>query len=423
MLTLQSIKADPEYIIARLAVKGCDARAQIEEIIRIDAERRRLQTICDTEASELKKLSSQIAMLMKEGKREESEAAKSKVTEIKANAKTLQEQLEASELQLRDILLSLPNTPCEAVPEGRTAEDNVVEKEGGAMPTLGEDAMPHWDLAKKYGIIDWELGVKVTGAGFPFYIGKGARLQRALIQFFLDEAWNAGYIEVEPPFVVNEASGYGTGQLPDKEGQMYHCQLDNLYLIPTAEVPVTNIYRDVILSDNELPKKNCAFSACWRREAGSYGKDVRGLNRLHQFDKVEIVRIEKPENSYAALEEMKDHVQGLLDKLGLPWRILRLCGGDMSFTSAITFDFEVWSAAQQRWLEVSSVSNFESYQANRLKCRYRGEDKKTHLCHTLNGSALALPRIVAALLENNQTPEGIVIPECLRKYTGFDIID
>ena len=423
MLTLQSIKADPEYIIARLAVKGCDARTQIEEIIRIDAERRRLQTICDTEASELKKLSSQIAMLMKGGKHEEAEAAKTKVTEIKANAKTLQEQLEASELQLRDILLSLPNTPCEAVPEGRTAEDNVVEKEGGAMPTLGEDAMPHWDLAKKYGIIDWELGVKVTGAGFPFYIGKGARLQRALIQFFLDEAWNAGYIEVEPPFVVNEASGYGTGQLPDKEGQMYHCQLDNLYLIPTAEVPVTNIYRDVILSDNELPKKNCAFSACWRREAGSYGKDVRGLNRLHQFDKVEIVRIEKPENSYAALEEMKDHVQGLLDKLGLPWRILRLCGGDMSFTSAITFDFEVWSAAQQRWLEVSSVSNFESYQANRLKCRYRGEDKKTHLCHTLNGSALALPRIVAALLENNQTPEGIVIPECLRKYTGFDIID
>ena len=423
MLTLQSIKADPEYIIARLAVKGCDARTQIEEIIRIDAERRRLQTICDTEASELKKLSSQIAMLMKEGKREEAEAAKAKVAEIKANAKTLQEQLEASELQLRDILLSLPNTPCEAVPEGRTAEDNVVEKEGGAMPTLGEDAMPHWDLAKKYGIIDWELGVKVTGAGFPFYIGKGARLQRALIQFFLDEAWNAGYIEVEPPFVVNEASGYGTGQLPDKEGQMYHCQLDNLYLIPTAEVPVTNIYRDVILSDNELPKKNCAFSACWRREAGSYGKDVRGMNRLHQFDKVEIVRIEKPENSYAALEEMKDHVQGLLDKLGLPWRILRLCGGDMSFTSAITFDFEVWSAAQQRWLEVSSVSNFESYQANRLKCRYRGEDKKTHLCHTLNGSALALPRIVAALLENNQTPEGIVIPECLRKYTGFDIID
>lgn len=423
MLTLQSIKADPEYIIARLAVKGCDARAQIEEILHIDAERRRLQTICDTDASKLKKLSSQIAILMKEGKRDEAEAAKAEVTEIKSLAKELQAQLEDAENRQREILLSLPNTPCEAVPEGKTAEDNVVEKEGGEKPSLGEDAQPHWDLAKKYGIIDWELGVKVTGAGFPFYIGKGARLQRALIQFFLDEAWNAGYIEVEPPFVVNEASGYGTGQLPDKEGQMYHCQLDDLYLIPTAEVPVTNIYRDVIIPEKELPKKNCAFSACWRREAGSYGKDVRGLNRLHQFDKVEIVRIEKPENSYAALEEMKDHVQGLLDKLGLPWRILRLCGGDMSFTSAITFDFEVWSAAQQRWLEVSSVSNFESYQANRLKCRYRGEDKKTQLCHTLNGSALALPRIVAALLENNQTPQGIVIPECLRKYTGFDIID
>ncbi len=423
MLTLQSIKADPEYIIARLAVKGCDARAQIEEILHIDAERRRLQTICDTDASKLKKLSSQIAILMKEGKRDEAEAAKAEVTEIKSVAKELQTQLEDAENRQREILLSLPNTPCEAVPEGKTAEDNVVEKEGGEKPLLGEDAQPHWDLAKKYGIIDWELGVKVTGAGFPFYIGKGARLQRALIQFFLDEAWNAGYIEVEPPFVVNEASGYGTGQLPDKEGQMYHCQIDDLYLIPTAEVPVTNIYRDVIIPEKELPKKNCAFSACWRREAGSYGKDVRGLNRLHQFDKVEIVRIEKPENSYAALEEMKDHVQGLLDKLGLPWRILRLCGGDMSFTSAITFDFEVWSAAQQRWLEVSSVSNFESYQANRLKCRYRGEDKKTQLCHTLNGSALALPRIVAALLENNQTPQGIVIPECLRKYTGFDIID
>lgn len=423
MLTLQSIKADPEYIIARLAVKGCDARAQIEEILHIDAERRRLQTICDTDASKLKKLSSQIAILMKEGKHDEAEAAKAEVTEIKSVAKELQTQLEDAENRQREILLSLPNTPCEAVPEGKTAEDNVVEKEGGEKPSLGEDAQPHWDLAKKYGIIDWELGVKVTGAGFPFYIGKGARLQRALIQFFLDEAWNAGYIEVEPPFVVNEASGYGTGQLPDKEGQMYHCQLDDLYLIPTAEVPVTNIYRDVIIPEKELPKKNCAFSACWRREAGSYGKDVRGLNRLHQFDKVEIVRIEKPENSYAALEEMKDHVQGLLDKLGLPWRILRLCGGDMSFTSAITFDFEVWSAAQKRWLEVSSVSNFESYQANRLKCRYRGEDKKTQLCHTLNGSALALPRIVAALLENNQTPQGIVIPECLRKYTGFDIID
>ena len=278
-------------------------------------------------------------------------------------------------------------------------------------------------MAKKYNLIDFDLGVKITGAGFPVYMGKGARLQRALIQFFLDRANDAGYLEIEPPYVVNEASAYGTGQLPDKEGQMYHCQLDNLYLIPTAEVPVTNIYRDVILSEEELPKKNCAYSACFRREAGSYGKDVRGLNRLHQFDKVEIVRVERPEDSYAALEDMKDHVQGLLDSLGLPWHILRLCGGDMSFTSAITFDFEVWSGAQQRWLEVSSVSNFETYQANRLKCRYRGADKKTRLCHTLNGSALALPRIMAALLENNQTPEGIVVPECLRKYTGFDIIN
>lgn len=423
MLTLQSIKADPEYIIRRLAVKGCDARARIEEILEIDAERRRLQTKCDTDASQLKKLSQQIAMLMKNGERDKAEEAKKQVAEIKAQTKGLSDLLEDCENKLRDILLSLPNTPCEAVPEGKTAEDNVVEKEGGVIPSLPEDALPHWDLAKKYGIIDWEMGVKVTGAGFPFYVGKGARLQRALIQFFLDEAWKAGYVEVEPPFVVNEASGYGTGQLPDKEGQMYHCQVDDFYLIPTAEVPVTNMYRDVIIEEKDLPKKNCAFSACWRREAGSYGKDVRGLNRLHQFDKVEIVRIEKPECSYAALEEMKDHVQGLLDKLGLPWHILRLCGGDMSFTSAITFDFEVWSAAQKRWLEVSSVSNFESYQANRLKCRYRGEDKKISLCHTLNGSALALPRIVAALLENNQTPQGIVVPECLRKYTGFDIID
>ena len=313
--------------------------------------------------------------------------------------------------------------PCDMVPLGKTAEDNIVEKEGGKMPELSEDALPHWDLAKKYNIIDFDLGVKITGAGFPVYIGKGARLQRALIQFFLDEASDAGYVEVQPPYVVNEASGYGTGQLPDKEGQMYHCGLDNLYLIPTAEVPVTNIYRDVIFDQKDLPKKNCAYSACFRREAGSYGKDVRGLNRLHQFDKVEIVRIEKPECSYAALEEMKDHVQGLLEKLELPWHILRLCGGDMSFTSAITFDFEVWSGAQKRWLEVSSVSNFESYQANRLKCRYRGDDKKTVLCHTLNGSALALPRIMAALLENNQTPEGIRVPKVLQKYTGFDIID
>ena len=416
MLTLQTIKNDPEFVISRLAVKGFDGRAVITEILEIDAERRRLQQKCDSDAAELKKLAASIGRLMKEGKKEEAENVKEEVARIKGATKGLHDALEECEKKMRDLLLTVPNLPCAEVPEGLTAEDNVVVKEGGPMPDLGDDALPHWELAKKYGIIDFETGV-------PFYVGKGARLQRALIQFFLDEAWKAGYVEVEPPFVVNEASGYGTGQLPDKEGQMYHVTLDNLYLIPTAEVPVTNIYRDEIIPAAELPKKNCAYSPCWRREAGSYGKDVRGLNRLHQFDKVEIVRIEKPENSYAALEEMKDHVQGLLEKLGLPWHILRLCGGDMSFTSAITYDFEVWSAAQKRWLEVSSVSNFESYQANRLKCRYRDADKKIQLCHTLNGSALALPRIVAALLENNQTPQGIVIPECLRKYTGFDIID
>lgn len=423
MLTLQTIKADPDFVVKRLAVKGFDGRAVITEILEIDAERRSLQQRCDSDAASLKKLAASIGAAMKAGDREGAEKAKEEVARIKGEAKGLQERLDECEVKMRDLLLTVPNLPCAAVPEGLTADDNVVEKTGGPMPDLPEDALPHWDLAKKYNLIDFELGVKVTGAGFPFYIGKGARLQRALIQFFLDEAWKAGYTEVEPPFVVNAASGYGTGQLPDKEGQMYHVNLDDLYLIPTAEVPVTNIYRDVIIAEEELPKKNCAYSPCWRREAGSYGKDVRGLNRLHQFDKVEIVRIEKPENSYAALEEMKDHVQGLLEKLGLPWHILRLCGGDMSFTSAITFDFEVWSAAQKRWLEVSSVSNFETYQANRLKCRYRGADKKIKLCHTLNGSALALPRIVAALLENNQTPEGIIVPECLRKYTGFDIIN
>lgn len=423
MLTLQTIKSDPEFVIKRLAVKGFDGKKVINEILDIDSRRRRLQQQCDTDASELKKLASAIGQLMKEGKREEAESTKQKVADLKEETKKLQQELEESENSMRELLLTVPNLPNADVPEGKTAEDNVVVKTGGKMPELSEDALPHWDLAKKYNLIDFELGVKVTGAGFPFYIGKGARLQRALIQFFLDSASEAGYTEVEPPFVVNSASGYGTGQLPDKEGQMYHITLDDLYLIPTAEVPVTNIYRDVIIPGNELPRKNCAYSPCWRREAGSYGKDVRGLNRLHQFDKVEIVRIEKPEDSYKALEEMKSHVENLLNKLGLPWRILRLCGGDMSFTSAITYDFEVWSAAQQRWLEVSSVSNFETYQANRLKCRYRDEDKKIKLCHTLNGSALALPRIVASLLEDNQTEKGIVIPECLRKYTGFDIID
>ncbi len=423
MLTLQTIKADPEFVIGRLAVKGFDGRDIITRIIETDSERRRLQQKTDSDASELKKLAATIGKYMKEGDKEAAERAKEAVAALKESTSELQEQLERREHEIREMLLTVPNLPCAAVPEGKSAEENVEEKTGGIIPELPADALPHWDLAKKYNIIDFETGVKVTGAGFPFYIGKGARLQRALIQFFLDEAWKAGYTEVEPPFVVNEASGYGTGQLPDKEGQMYHVTLDNLYLIPTAEVPVTNIYRDEIIPEAELPKKNCAYSPCWRREAGSYGKDVRGLNRLHQFDKVEIVRVERPEDSYRALEEMKDHVQGLLEKLGLPWHILRLCGGDMSFTSAITFDFEVWSAAQKRWLEVSSVSNFETYQANRLKCRYRGADKKIHLCHTLNGSALALPRIVAALLENNQTPEGIMVPECLRKYTGFDIIN
>ena len=422
MLTLQQIKENPGRIIERLAIKGFDAKQPIERVIALDSDRRAAQLENDTLAGEQKKLAASIGALMKQGKREEAEAAKAEVAALKEAQRVASTRLDAAEGEIRDILLSIPNIPCDAVPAGKSADDNVVEKTGGPMPDLPADALPHWDLAKKYNLIDFDLGVKITGAGFPVYIGKGARLQRALIQFFLDSAVAAGYTEIQPPYVVNEASGYGTGQLPDKEGQMYFVGEDKLYLIPTAEVPVTNLYRDVIIPADRLPIRNCAYSACFRREAGSYGKDVRGLNRLHQFDKVEIVRIEKPENSYAALEEMKDHVQGLLEALGLPWHILRLCGGDMSFTSAITFDFEVFSAAQKRWLEVSSVSNFETYQANRLKCRYRTDDKKTALCHTLNGSALALPRIMAALLENNQTPEGIVVPECLRRCTGFDII-
>jgi seryl-tRNA synthetase len=423
MLTIQQIKADPEGVVARLAIKGFDGKEPIARVIALDNRRRELQLDNDNRAAELNRLAGSIGQLMKSGQREAAEEAKSQVAGLKEAQKVIADELAETEQAIRTELLNIPNLPCAMVPEGRTAEDNVVEKTGGPMPNLPEDALPHWELAKKYNLIDFDLGVKITGAGFPVYLGKGAKLQRALIQFFLDEASKAGYLEVQPPYVVNEASGYGTGQLPDKEGQMYYAPADGLYLIPTAEVPVTNLYRDVIIPGDKLPIKNCAYSACFRREAGSYGKDVRGLNRLHQFDKVEIVRIERPENSYAALEEMKDHVQGLLDKLGLPWHILRLCGGDMSFTSAITFDFEVFSAAQKRWLEVSSVSNFETYQANRLKCRFRGEDKKPQLCHTLNGSALALPRIMAALLENNQTPQGIIVPECLRRYTGFDIID
>lgn len=423
MLTIQQIKADPQLIIERLAVKGFKGEKPIARVLALDELRRGLQLKNDNAAAELNRMAATIGKAMKEGRKEDAEQAKAGVAVLKEEQKALAEELARTQAEIETELLNIPNIPCAAVPHGTSAADNVVELTGGPMPELPADALPHWELAKKYNIIDFDLGVKITGAGFPVYIGKGAKLQRALIQFFLDRASEAGYLEIQPPYVVNEASGYGTGQLPDKEDQMYLCNLDKLYLIPTAEVPVTNLYRDVIIPADRLPIKNCAYSACFRREAGSYGKDVRGLNRLHQFDKVEIVRIEKPEDSYAALEEMKAHVQGLLESLGLPWHILRLCGGDMSFTSAITFDFEVYSAAQGRWLEVSSVSNFETYQANRLKCRYRGADKKTQLCHTLNGSALALPRIMAALLENYQTPEGIVVPECLRKYTGFDIID
>ena len=423
MLTLQQIKENTELVIERLAVKGFDAAKPVADVLALDARRKEMQLKNDNAAARLNRKAAEIGKLMKEGKRQEAEEAKAIVATLKTEQKAFADEVQRCETEIRNILLNVPNIPCAAVPRGTSAADNVVEKTGGPMPELGPDALCHWDLCKKYNLIDFDLGVKITGAGFPVYLGKCAKLQRALVQFFLDEASKAGYLEVQPPYVVNEASGYGTGQLPDKEAQMYYVGEDNLYLIPTAEVPVTNLYRDVIIPGDKLPVKNCAYSACFRREAGSYGKDVRGLNRLHQFDKVEIVRIEKPENSYAALEEMKGHVQGLLEKLGLPWHILRLCGGDMSFTSAITFDFEVWSAAQKRWLEVSSVSNFETYQANRLKCRYRGEDKKTHLCHTLNGSALALPRIVAAMLEDFQTPQGIVVPECLRKYTGFDMID
>lgn len=423
MLTLKYITENTEDVIARLAKKHFDGKEIIAQVIELDNVRKAAQAQVDAASAEMNTLSKEIGMMFKQGKQEEANAAKEKTVELKETIKTLGDEQAAAEKQLTDLLVQIPNLPHESVPAGKHAEDNVIERQGGEVPALPEGAVPHWDLAKKYDLIDFELGVKISGAGFPVYKGKGARLQRALINFFLDNARDAGYLEVQPPYVVNAASGYGTGQLPDKEGQMYHCQLDDLYLIPTAEVPVTNIYRDVILNESELPIKNTAYSACFRREAGSYGKDVRGLNRLHQFDKVEIVQIANPETSYERLTEMVDYVQTLVEKLELPWRILRLCGGDMSFTSALTFDFEVFSAAQERWLEVSSVSNFESYQANRLKCRFKGADKKTQLVHTLNGSAMALPRIVAALLENNQTPEGIRIPKALVPYTGFEIID
>jgi seryl-tRNA synthetase len=423
MLTLKYITENTDEVIARLAKKHFDGKAIIAQVIELDNTRKASQVKVDTASAELNNLSKEIGMLMKQGKQDEATQAKEKTIELKEIIKLLGDQQGDAEQKLNELLVQIPNLPNASVPEGRHAEDNLVERSGGAMPTLPTDAVPHWDLAKKYDLIDFELGVKISGAGFPVYKGKGARLQRALINFFLDNATAAGYLEVQPPYVVNAASGYGTGQLPDKEGQMYHCTVDDLYLIPTAEVPVTNIYRDVILAESELPIKNTAYSACFRREAGSYGKDVRGLNRLHQFDKVEIVQIQHPDKSYETLDQMVNYVQTLVEKLELPWRILRLCAGDMSFTSALTFDFEVYSAAQERWLEVSSVSNFESYQANRLKCRFKGNDKKTQLVHTLNGSAMALPRIVAALLENNQTPEGIRIPKALIPYTGFEIIN
>ena len=425
MLTLKLISEETERVIKGLEKKHFEgAKQAVYDVLALDKMRRETQQKLDAHLQEGKKKAAQIGALMKEGKKDEANAIKESVAALKEESKLLDHELNDIQQKLTVLLCSIPNIPNDDVPEGKDASDNVVVKEGGIIPELPEDAMCHWDLCKKYDLIDFDLGVKVTGAGFPFYIGKMARLQRALEAFFLEEARKNGYLEVQPPYVVNEASGYGTGQLPDKEGQMYHANLDNLYLIPTAEVPVTNIFRDVILDDNDLPIKRCAYSACFRREAGSYGKDVRGLNRLHQFDKVEIVRIDKPEHSYESLKEMLTHVEGLLIKLELPYHILRLCGGDMSFTSAICYDFEVWSAAQKKWLEVSSVSNFESYQANRLKCRYRNAaTKKTELCHTLNGSALALPRIVAAIIENNQTPEGIRVPKVLVPYCGFEMLD
>ena len=425
MLTLKLISEETERVIKGLEKKHFKgAREAVEKVLETDKRRREAQQKLDKNKQEANSMSKQIGMLMKDGKTQEAEEVKAKVAVYKENDKQLQTLMAEAEQELTALLCNIPNIPADNVPEGKDANNNVVVKEGGVIPQLPEDALCHWDLCKKYNLIDFDLGVKITGAGFPIYIGKMARLQRALEAFFLEEARKSGYLEVQPPLVVNQASGYGTGQLPDKEGQMYHAEQDDLYLIPTAEVPVTNIFRDVILDEKDLPVMRCAYSACFRREAGSYGKDVRGLNRLHQFDKVEIVRIDKPEHSHESHKKMLEHVEGLLQKLELPYHILLLCGGDMSFTASICYDFEVWSAAQKRWLEVSSVSNFESYQANRLKCRYRhAEDKKIELCHTLNGSALALPRIVAAIIENNQTPEGIRVPKVLVPYCGFEMLD
>ncbi len=421
MLQVSFLRDNKEKALEGLRKRNFKSLELVDQAVNADDLRRKLQFDLDTQSAEMNRISKEIGMLMKNGQKAEAETAKARTGELKENIKSLQQDLNATEKELLEILYQIPNIPCGAVKAGASADDNENIFQSHEVETLGEGAIPHWELAKKYNLIDFELGVKIAGAGFPVYLGKGARLQRALVQFFLDRNTEVGYTEVNPPHVVNEASGYGTGQLPDKEGQMYFIGEDRLYLIPTSEVPVTNIYRDMILEEKDLPVKHTAFSQCYRREAGSYGAHVRGLNRLHQFEKVEIVRIEKPENSYAALEEMVEHVKGLLTDLELPFRILRLCGGDMGFTSALTYDFEVWSAAQGKWLEVSSVSNFENFQANRLKCRYRAEGK-TQLVHTLNGSALALPRIMAALLENNQTSDGITIPEKLRSYTGFDKI-
>ena len=422
MLQVNFLRENKDRVIAGLEKRNFKQTELVDDAISADDYRKKLQFELDENLAEMNRISKEIGILMKEGKKEEAENAKVKTAAYKENSQNLQQQLKDAENQVLEILYLLPNIPSEKVKAGTTAEDNEVIYQSHDVEGLGEGAIPHWELAKKYNLIDFELGVKIAGAGFPVYLGKGARLQRGLVQYFLDKNVEAGYMEVNPPHVVNEASAYGTGQLPDKEGQMYFAAEDNLYLIPTAEVPVTNIYRDVILEEKDLPKKNTAFSQCYRREAGSYGAHVRGLNRLHQFEKVEIVRLEKPENSYAALEEMVKHVQSLLEDLELPYRILRLCGGDMGFTSAMTYDFEVWSAAQEKWLEVSSVSNFENFQANRLKCRFKSEGK-TQLVHTLNGSALALPRIMAALLENNQVENGIKIPAKIAEYTRFDLID
>lgn len=422
MLQVNVLREEKERVLEGLKKRNFKDIDLVAQAVATDDERKKVQLELESQLAEMNKISKEIGILMKNGEKEKAENAKQKTGDLKESIKVLQQKVAEWETKLLDILYQIPNIPNALVKAGNTEEDNEVVFQSTEVSALGEGNIPHWELAKKHNLIDFELGVKIAGAGFPVYLGKGAKLQRALVQFFLDKNTDAGYIEVDPPHVVNEASGYGTGQLPDKEGQMYYIEKEDLYLIPTAEVPVTNIYRDTLLEENQLPIKHTAFSQCYRREAGSYGAHVRGLNRLHQFEKVEVVRFEKPENSYAALDEMVEHVKGILTDLELPFRILRLCGGDIGFTSALTYDFEVWSAAQEKWLEVSSVSNFETFQANRLKCRYKDADNQKHLVHTLNGSAMALPRVLAALLENNQTAEGIVIPEKLRPYTRFDKI-